>query len=350
MIQNINIVPYTDATRWNAYLQRIPQYDVYYLPSYQHLSVINGEGEPILFVYEEGEDIILFPLVIRSIPETSYYDATSVYGYTGPLASTLVRPDLIWKFNHAFSQYLQKMGIVSVFTRLHPLFVEKQKLILQNMGMLIPIGHTIAIDLSMSEEEQIAQYRKGHKYDLKKLERNAYSCVQCGADEYDSFVAMYYETMQRNNATPYYLFSKDYFKYLLTDMGDNTHLFMCHHKGRSICGGIFTVCGTIAQYHLSAVDKDFLSVAPTKLLIDTVRRWATDLHFQYLHLGSGVGGHRDSLFEFKHGFSPNELEYILWQYIAMPGIYVQLLENQCRLHDTRPSPFFFPAYRDPVFE
>jgi lipid II:glycine glycyltransferase (peptidoglycan interpeptide bridge formation enzyme) len=68
--------------------------------------------------------------------------------------------------------------------------------------------------------------------------------------------------------------------------------------------GLFIATDGIVQYHLGGTDERYLALAPSKLMLDFVWRWALEESQNVFHLGGGVGGAEDSLFLFKAGFSP----------------------------------------------
>ena len=74
-----------DRERWNGLVARTDFLDFYFTFEYHEISRSEGE-EPWLLVYRSGDSGILLPLLIREIEGTDYLDATSVYGYVGPLA------------------------------------------------------------------------------------------------------------------------------------------------------------------------------------------------------------------------------------------------------------------------
>ena len=84
-----------DCDEWLAVLRECGAHDFYHLPQYHALAEDQGEGEGRLFVYRENDSVIVLPLLLRSlegIPGVEStgerrFDASSVYGYAGPLAS-----------------------------------------------------------------------------------------------------------------------------------------------------------------------------------------------------------------------------------------------------------------------
>ena len=111
---------------WMAVLEHSVQHDFYHLPGYHALAESRGEGTGRLFVYREGEYRLALPLLLRRVaaipgmegPGAGRMDATSVYGYAGPLASHADVPEPVFEnFRSALRGTLGESGVVAVFSR-----------------------------------------------------------------------------------------------------------------------------------------------------------------------------------------------------------------------------------------
>ena len=88
------------AYEWLRVIEQCAPYDFYHLPQYHALAEGLGEGSARLLVYTEGNHVIAFPLLLRSFDGveasgaigSGWMDATSVYGYPGPVKSTEAIP------------------------------------------------------------------------------------------------------------------------------------------------------------------------------------------------------------------------------------------------------------------
>jgi hypothetical protein len=108
-----------DDPAWSAFLAAA-RHDFYHLPAYVGLSARHEGGRPAAIHIADGDRQLLQPVIIRPIPGGGH-DATSPYGYPGPL----VRGDDDGSFlSAALAEgvaLLRQRGIVSLFVRLHPL-------------------------------------------------------------------------------------------------------------------------------------------------------------------------------------------------------------------------------------
>ena len=354
------IIQPTQYTQWMDVLERSCQYDFYHTPDYHLLAQEQGEGQPYLFVFSDQPYMIALPLLLRpvtSIPGLEklgegWWDATSVYGYAGPVASHCEIPERVAQTFHAhLCAVLRQKGVVAVFSRLHPLL--PQRAWLSAAGECLSLGPTVSIDLTLLPEQQRAQYRSNHRRDIRKLISMGMTCVWDREQLHlDTFIDMYYERMRQLNASDDYFFAPAYFRRLVD--APNLHLqhFYCTLDDQIICGGLFSLCNGIVQYHLGTTKHAYMRLSPTKLLFDTVREWAIERNAHVFHLGGGVGAKEDSLFHFKAGFSHRRHEFATWNWVLLPDVYHQLClakEHWNSVHALHSvSQDFFPAFRSPT--
>ena len=360
-VPKMRTIPGTQPEDWMSVLRRTLHHDFYFLPGYHALAEERGEGEARLFVYEHDGYLLALPLMLRPIanaPELggaagAWRDATSVYGYAGPLASHEQLPEPVVRgFQSALSESLREQRVISAFSRLHPLF--SQQTLLDGLGECRPAGQTVSIDLTLPLETQRAQYRGAIKTRINRLVREGVTCqVDHEQRHLDEFISIYHETMRRVGAQDAYFFDANYFAGLVRNLGAALHLFVVTSgDGTVIAGGLFTICDGVAQYHLGGTRDAALKLSPMALIFDRVRLWAAQHGARVLHLGGGVGAKPDSLFHFKAGFSERRHEFATWRWTIMPEVYGALSEERRRtnaLAGLEPvASDYFPAYRTPA--
>jgi len=333
-----------DDTRWCEALATV-RHDFYHEASYHAFCEKRGDGTAYLAVYREGNHVFVWPDLVRLIEGlASYCDVTSVYGYPGPLASN-PSPEFIGKGLAALRRAWRAQNVVSVFSRLHPLL--ENQILLQPDGPGEPTGTTVAIDLTRSPDEIRRGYPKRLKHGLNRARRLGMVVEHdTRLERLPRFAEIYRETMARNQAAPSYFFDLDYFEGLFAAFPGRAHLFTAVQDGITVAGAVFIETAGIVQYHLSATDNRFLSLSPSKLVLDEALQWAADHGHICLHLGGGRGGEHDTLFAFKAAFSRDRHPFFVWKSVLQPDIYREL----CRRHglsdrsDRLPSGYF-PAYR-----
>jgi lipid II:glycine glycyltransferase (peptidoglycan interpeptide bridge formation enzyme) len=149
--------------------------------------------------------------------------------------------------------------------------------------------------------------------------------------------------MDRVDADKKYYFSDSYFDYFLNSQDFESFILLAEYKNAITAGSLFTVCSKIMQYHLSGTYNEYLKYAPMKLILDEARIIAKQRELKYFHLGGGVGGVNDSLFNFKAEFSHNYKIYQVWRKVVNREAYDMLVSK--RFGGKIPDSGFFPLYR-----
>ncbi len=345
-----------DRRDWWEVLRCCCAYDSYHRPEYHALAETNGEGVAHLFTYEDGPYVIAAPLLLRPVDQVSgasflgasYQDATSVYGYAGPIASHADLPaDVVVGFQQSLIEALRERHVVCVFSRLHPLM--HQPPVLAGLGECRPGQETVSLDLTLPESAQLQLYRRNHTDGIRRLRKAGVTCVhdEAGCWLHD-FIDIYHATMRRRGAPDSYYYPAEYYQGLLSDNGGMGHLFVCRQHERTICATIILECQGFVQYHLGGTHEEYGKLAPMKLLIDTVRRWACERHNRVFHLGGGTTAEPDdSLLHFKKGFSGRRHVFHTWRWVLLPDIYERLCAARATLEGDCLSSCedYFPAYR-----
>ncbi len=327
-------------TAWKTTVGAMKNHDFYHTYDYHHISKKEDE-HPILFSYTEGDVVIVIPFLKRAIPNTDYFDLTSVYGYAGPLSSNVDSSFDTSKFKKALDNWLKDEKIIAVFSRLHP-YLEHQNHILSGMGSRPMLGKVVNIDIAQSLEEQRRQYGKSTKNRTNKCRRLCEVKKAETDEEINTFIDIYYENMDRLSANKNYYFSREYFFNFLKCEDFETDILLVNHleDNYTVAASMFVKTGKIVQFHLSGSRTDYLSIAPANLFLDEMRLRGTAEGYTYFNLGGGLGGREDSLFNFKASFSKTHKEFSVWKYIANQEIYDALSKDKANT-DTD----YFPLYR-----
>ena len=340
-LDKITLEIITNPIDWNGVLQEIGDFDFYHTFEYHLIEVIEDQV-PTLIVCKNDNNIIALPLLVRKIYNTNYYDATSVYGYAGPISKGITSEFNNKLFIEKVMSFFQENKIISVFSRLNP-YINYQQDILKNFGSIVNQGKVVNIDLTLDTTIQRQNYQSRLKTQINKSRRH---CIIKKADtpkDLRDFIDIYYENMNRVQAEDHYYFNQEYFDKILTSKNFKAELLLALDKdsGVTIGGSLFVTTKNIVQYHLGATKNEFLDVMPAKLLLDEMRIIATKRGRQFFNLGGGLGGvHNDSLFNFKSSFSKYFKDFELWKLIINQKVYDELVESR-----KTTSTSFFPKYR-----
>jgi len=330
-----------DAPEWDTVLRAAP-HDFYHLPTYVALCAAQEGGEPrALYVADDGRAMLL-PLIIRGIAGGGF-DATSPYGYPGPVMSGTEDPAFARIALAAGRQVLKDAGIVSAFIRLHPLLNPSPPM---GVGTIVRHGDTVSIDLTLSTDRLWAQMRANHRRDITAALRLGYvASMDDGWRHQETFRRLYRATMDRRSASPFYFFGDAYFDALREALGERIHLCVVERDGAITAGGLFVETDGLVQYHLSGSGGDLGKIQPTKLMLHFVSGWAKARGNRALHLGGGVGGRSDSLMQFKGGFSSLRHPFSTLRMVIDAPEYRRLVLARDPLLDPDDRQTYFPLYR-----
>ena len=340
----MNITIIENKEDWDKLLSEVINYDFYHTYDYHQIAKKNSE-KAVIIKYEREEFLIGLPLLIRKIDNSQYFDATSVYGYSGPLINELPSSNEIEQYQKELTQFFLKKNIISVFTRLHP-FIPYQNTILKDFGKTISLGKVVNIDLSIDPGLQRQKYHRRLKNHVNKANRNLTLKIAKSKEDYATYISLYRENMERVSAKSFYYFEDDYFEKLINAGDFNTRVLLAvdNESEKVIAGGMFIETNNIIQYHLSGAANDFLHLNGIKFLIDHMRLIANkEGNSKMFNLGGGLGANEsDSLFRFKSSFSDDFHQFYVWKLIVNNEAYLSICEKN---NIVEKDSTFFPLYR-----
>jgi ribosomal protein S18 acetylase RimI-like enzyme len=357
----------SDDPEWDETLAAVAD-DVYHQAGYHRFTEETEGATAFLAVFREPNDRrgLLWPYLLRPVadvpqfPHVEGFDVDCVYGYPGPLAWGCQPGDeFTRKSVDALVDLWRSQGALTAFTRFHPLLENVR----WGTGLpaggpdgsepILELGETVAIDLRQDDLAAVAAYSKTLRQEIARA-RRAGMTTRLDEDwsSLDTFAELYRATMLRTGAAATYFFSTEDFRSLKVALGAELHLFLTELDGRIAATGLFTEHRGIVQAHLVGTDDDFREWSPLKLLLDDVRRWASERGNDVLHLGGGRGGRDDSLLAFKRRFSPQSHHFSVGRWVLDPAAYADLAERwRKRLTDAGSidrDPSYFPPYRSPL--
>ena len=174
-------------------------------------------------------------------------------------------------------------------------------------------------------------------------------------DHFDDFIRLYYQTMKRNNALPFYFFPAEYLRALRESGEGHIHLLsITDARGQIVSAGLLIEYNGIVNLHLLASDEK-TRPSPSKLLVHEAQKWAQERGNRIFHLGGGRGAREDDpLFRFKSLFSEDALPFHIGRWILDDAAYERLTQERRRQSDLLTgktlSPQYFPAYRAPLLD
>jgi lipid II:glycine glycyltransferase (peptidoglycan interpeptide bridge formation enzyme) len=228
---------------------------------------------------------------------------------------------------------------VTTFIRFHPLLANDREVPASSSVRVEPLGPTIGWRLDAGDD-LIALMHPKHRNKVRKAQAAGVevTAVQAPPD-LEAFVALYEETMRRQDASEFYFFADEYWQRLLA-LGDRLVRFDAVLGGKLVAVALCFATKPWMHYHLSATDERAREAAAANYLLYEAALWAKEHGFTRLHLGGGLGGSRGSLYEFKVRFDPGGIcEAAIGKAVHDAARYADLGGDPNDLSG------FFPAYR-----
>jgi len=304
---------------WTEAIGRV-RHDIYHTPEYVRLDAASTGATPVAFRYAEAGRVLLLPLLLRPVPDTDLQDATSPYGYPGPVGSN---DAAFWtRAAAAMAELLCTQGVVTAFARLHPL-LPIFPAALRTVGTMVHHGETVSIDLTLSSDDLWSQTHRSHRNQINKAKRAGVDIVFDNWTLLDDWIDTYHATMRRVGAAEFYFFSPAHFHRLRTALRDNMHLAVAVLDGQVLGGNLFFEYAGVMHTHLQSTADGPIHYAD-KLLYHEVRTWGREQGNTVYHLGGGVGGSTDSLFRYKSQFAAGRQSFHTWRVITDPRAFEKL--------------------------
>ena len=333
------------SEQWDDVVCSFREYDTYWLSGYVRAFWIHGDGEPLLFLYEDantrGINVVMKRDVANDIhfrgkiENGKYYDFATPYGYGG----WLIEGDKTEGLFEAYAQELEKQGIISEFVRFHPMMKNHEKC--AQFYETIRLGEVVHMDLS-SREIIWRNITSKNRNVIRKAIKNGVRIYNGRFPEiYRQFREIYNKTMDKDDAEEYYYFGENFYESVLEDLPQNAQVFFAEKDGTVIAASIILSANGKMNYHLSGSVREYASLAPTNLLLYEAALWGCANGYKTLYLGGGVGSGEDSLFKFKRAFYRDELNHF---YIGKKIFDQKKYDELLNMHGSAESGFF-PQYR-----
>lgn len=332
--------------QWNDVLRQFGVQELAYMYTYCKLSAVLENGQAQLLHFHHADGDVLYPLIKRPIQSKHLpqkYDTISPYGYSGPLC--FGDEKVIDLFRRKFAVYCEHEHIITEVIAFHPMLKNAEWM--EEHCDLQFLRRTISIELQDDLVEIRSQYSKMTARNIRKAKKHHLQCkvVEKSDANIRMFTQLYYQTMDRQNAKPFYYFSFDWIKKQLIRIENEASLLFVYKKDKVIAAAIIFTPGIFAHYFLGASCSESLRYRPNHLLFDFMIETAKEKGSMFLHLGGGYKDN-DGLFQFKSSFGDNFVfDYYIGKNIMNEKIYEQLIEEKFHFENVTTS--YFPVYRAP---
>jgi hypothetical protein len=346
-----DIFPATAPDRWRARLASLGCDDPYFSAAY-HAAYAGDNAQSLMYVHDDADGRLIYPFRLRPIARVGaeaapagLHDIETVYGYTGPLADSMV-PGFLDRAWQGFADWAQGQGVVSEFCRFHPLL--DTRCYAAPAMRVIEDRSTVTVALTGGEDGLWSVYDGAQRNLLRKARRAGLDAeVVPLADSWPVFRTIYEATMQGLAATDFYHFPDDYYR-RLAQVQPAPVIAVVRKDGIACAAAIFLAGGDTLHYHLSGSLQEFRQYAPNNLLLHAAALWGMAQGLKTLFLGGGrTNQPDDKLLHFKQQFSRTTVPFHIGRRIWNEAAYADLSQRWSR-QSGRPAPAQLQHYRLPV--
>jgi hypothetical protein len=313
------------ASEWDELLVELGYADAYLMRTYVEASCVLDPGEPVLLHHDDA----VLACIVRAIPGSDAYDATSPYGYGGPVGAGVAH------FYDEYGEWCATRGVVSTFIRFHPLF--------ENHRSAGPGFHAAYASPTVGwplDGDLLEGMHGKHRNTVRKAMKAGVAVAASVAPDLASFVSLYELTMRRQEAADFYFFPAAYWE-RLTALGERLVRFDVTLDGEVVASALCLRGDRWLHYHLGATHDSARDLGASNLLLYEAARWGHERGLEEFHLGGGAGGREDSLFAFKKRFSPDGVREFWTGKAVHDEVAYRRLSGGAEID----CEGFFPAYR-----
>ncbi|NEK84250.1 GNAT family N-acetyltransferase [Blastococcus saxobsidens] len=335
----MDVVP--DA-HWDKVIGEVGPLETYLRCAYHRVSAhAEPPGtRPVLLLHSDGGAEIALPLLLRPLPDGSGWDATSAYGYGGPVG-TASRATAA--FGEALDRWARENRVVTTFLRLHPL-VGNVALVPAGAELVSP-GPTVAWDVTPGRDLAAAQHAHHRRAVARARKAGVTVRIVEAPETLDRFRELYEETMRRQRADTFYLFPDAYWAALEAERHELGVVVVEGWLDGEVAAALLCFAGgPWLHYHLGGSSDAGRTVGASHLCFLSAATWAQSRGMSRFHLGGGTAGGAESpLFVFKRRFDPGSepLAFSVAKLVHDPA-------RHAALAGTDSTAGFFPPWRSPA--
>lgn len=266
----------------------------------------NAVLQPLHLCYEMQGECWMHSLHLTDVPGTGLKDASSPYGYGGPLSST-DDPSFLAAAWRAYTGWMREQRVAVEYVRFHPVLGNER----HYGGQVADNRQVVWVDLSAGDIA--ASYASRLRQTLKKAAGAGLVYGECALGSQARDFAHYHRAAMREmQADSFYLFDDGYFERLAAT-GLAT-LGVCRRAGNAagpwLAACLFLDGRGLREYHLAATSDEGRRAGASAFALHEAGLAARRQGMHKLYLGGGTdAGAGNPLLFFKSGFSPRRLTY-----------------------------------------
>lgn len=262
--------------------------------------------QPVFLHFHESGHDWMHNFHVTDIPDTPYKDASSPYGYGGPI-STCSNPHFLHRAWQAYRRWMQDHGVVVEYVRFHPLLNNHN----WYGGTVVPNRKVVWVDLLDAHYPNA--YAARFRAAVAKAQSLGLVYTESAlSGQEQAFGTFYRNAMRAMQTDPFFWFDDGYFRELAAT--DRARLGICRNPSEpqdawlSAC--VLLEGDRVTEYHLAATSATGKRCGAACFVLHRCAALALQRGMHRLYLGGGSDRDaNNSLLFFKAGMSPRQLDY-----------------------------------------
>jgi hypothetical protein len=291
----------------------------------------NPALQPLFLAHEAGDECWLHSLHCTDVPGTALRDASSPYGYGGPVCST-DDPAFVAAAWQAYVQWMRGHDVVVEYIRFHPALANER----HYGGNVVDNRAVVWVDLQ--QKDITAGYAVRLRHALKKAAAAGLIYEEAALSSLASEFARFYRAgMSDIGADSFYLFADSYFEALAAS--PRARVGFCRSTGGQwLAAALFLDGHGIREYHLAATCAEGRKASASSFVLHHGGVAAQARGLRRFYLGGGSDARADNpLLFFKSAFSSQRLVYRTGSNVFDPARYDELERRFARERAAHPE-------------
>ena len=341
----LSVYTLEDSEKWDTIVRSFHEHDIYWLSGYVRTFQVHGDGDPLLFFYDDGAtrgiNVAMLRDIAKAAPFRAYleegrcFDLATPYGYGG----WLIEGENTGRLFRSYSEWLEKNGIISEFVRFHPLVKNHETC--RGFYEIDRLGEVVHMDLSSPEVIWKNLTSENRNRIRKAIKNNVRVRHGSSSEIYEEFRRIYNATMDRNGAEKYYYFDRPFYEAVRKGLARNARIFWAEKDGGVVAASMMIFANGYLNFHLSGSLEEYNTLAPNNLILYEAAIWGCENGYKTFLLGGGLGSKDDTLLRYKKTFHRGDRNhFFIGKKIIRPDLYKELVD----MSGLNESPFF-PQYR-----
>jgi hypothetical protein len=295
----------------------------------------SGLLQPVHLCFEAQGECWMHGLHLTDVPGTALKDASSPYGYGGPV-STSEDARFLEAAWSAYTAWMREQRVAVEYVRFHPVLGNDRCY----GGRTAGNRQVVTVDLRAND--LTVGYAGRLRQTLKKAAVSGLSYEEFDLDgRVAQFGSYYRSAMREMGSDPFYLFADDYFEALARSGFARLGVCCDPSSGSAwLAAGLFLDGRGVREYHLAATNEAGRKLGASSFVLHQAALAAARLGMSQLYLGGGTDTSADNpLLFFKSAFSPQRLVYRTGSIVFDTQAYDELKERfpqEWAAHPERP--------------